>query len=440
MGTAGARAGRIEASEPKQVWRDLPWYLAYCAYHLALLPVLACVGLARFRREKLRGIGWRRLAGGTPPSGEGPWLVLVAGALGETRTALNAARSLSSHIRTAVWLQQAKPYEVALGAGADVPVGLAPLNNPLSALIAVLRWKPKVLIFVEGTSNLHLMMVARLLGIPAVIANVSLTDYRMRKYLSRPFGAKRFQIADRVLAQGEEHRARLERLGVRSERISVTGPPIPFLQEDAARARSVTEWRERLGVRETDLLVVAGSTYPEEEPALLEAFALVKRRRPDARLVLAPRHTSTDSVDDSLKRSGFEYERRSLLNGKPASADVVLLDTQGELGRVWGVATVAFVGGSLLPNGPGHSPLEPLSWCVPVTMGPQYHQQEAAVEMCREWGVVRICEEPGALATEWLRAAEDGEYCLAFRERCRAFLEAGQEVYQRWWESLFRTV
>jgi 3-deoxy-D-manno-octulosonic-acid transferase len=439
MGTAGARAGRVEASEPKEVWRDLPWYLAYCAYHLLLLPVLACVGLARFRREKLRGIGWRRLIGGTPPSGEGPWLILVAGALGETRTALNAARSLSSHIKTAVWLQQAKPYQVALDAVAGVPVGLAPLNNPLSALVAVLRWRPQALIFVEGTSNLHLMMVARLLGIPAVIANVSLTEYRMHKYLARPFGAKRFQIADRVLAQGEEHRARLERLGVRSDRISVTGPPIPLLQDEEERSRSIEEWRERLGVRDRDLLVVAGSTYPEEEPALLEAFALVKQRRPDARLVLAPRHTSGDSVDDVLKRSGFEYERRSLLNGKPASADVVLLDTQGELGRVWGVATVAFVGGSLFPGGPGHSPLEPLSWCVPVTIGPEYQQQVAAVGLCREWGVVRICEEPSALAEEWLRAAEDREYRLAFRERCEAFIQAGQDVYQRWWESLFHT-
>jgi len=439
MGTAGARAGRVEASEPKEVWRDLPWYLAYCAYHLLLLPVLACVGLARFRREKLRGIGWGRLAGGAAPTGEGPWLVLVAGALGETRTALSAARYLSQHLPAAVWLQQAKPYQVALRASGEVPVGLAPLNNPISALIAILRWRPKALIFVEGTSNLHLMMVARLLGIPAVIANVSLTEYRMRKYISRPFGAKRFQIADRVLAQGEEHRARLERLGVRADRISVTGPPIPLPQEGGDRSRSIDEWRERLGVRDSDLLVVAGSTYPEEEPALLEAFALVKQRRPDARLVLAPRHTSGEGVDRTLRGSGFEYERCSLLNGKPASAEVILLDTQGELGRLWSVATVAFVGGSLLPRGPGHSPLEPLSWCVPVTMGPEYHQQVAAVDACRERGVVQICDAPRMLAEEWLRASEDEEYRRAFRGRCEAFLKAGQEVYQRWWECVFRT-
>lgn len=438
MGTAGAQAGRVEASEPKEVWRDLPWYIAYCAYHLLLLPVLACVGLARFHREKLRGIGWRRLLGGGEPPAAGPWLVLVAGALGETRTALNAARYLCRHMPTAVWLQQAKPYQVALPSAAEVPVGLAPLNNPVSAVLAILRWRPKALIFIEGTNNLHLMMVARLLGIPAVVANVSLTEYRMQKYLSRPFGAKRFLIADRVLAQGEEHRARLERLGVRGDRISVTGPPVPLPQGDGERIRSTCEWRERLGVRESDLLVVAGSTYPEEEPTLLEAFALVKERRPDARLVLAPRHTSGDGVDRALKLSGVPFERRSLLNGKPASADVVLLDTQGELGRLWGVATVAFVGGSLLPKGPGHSPLEPLSWFIPVTMGPEYHQQEAAVSACREWGVVRICDAPRALAEEWLRASEDEEYRRVFRERCKAFLEAGQEVYQRWWECVFR--
>lgn len=438
MGTVGAQAGRVEASAPKEVSRDLPWYLAYCAYHILLLPVLAFVGLARFRREKLRGIGWQRLMGGTPPSRPGPWLVLVAGALGETRTALHAARYLSRHMPTAVWLQQSQPYRVAVCSTQSVPVGLAPLNNPLSALIAILRWRPKALLFIEGTSNLHLMMVARLLGIPAVIANVSLTEYRMQKYLSRPFGAKRFQIADRVLAQGQEHRFRLERLGVREERISVTGPPVPLPTEDEDRRRSIHEWRERLGVRESDLLIVAGSTYPEEEPVLLEAFALVKKRRPDARLVVAPRHTNGNAVDRALRRSGFQFERRSLLNGRPASADVVLLDTQGELGRLWGVATVAFVGGSLLPGGPGHSPLEPLSWCVPVTMGPEYHQQEAAVGVCRDWGVLRICDGPGALAEAWLRASEDDEYRRSFCQRCEAFLDAGQEVYQRWWECVFR--
>ncbi|GIV02479.1 MAG: hypothetical protein KatS3mg015_1309 [Fimbriimonadales bacterium] len=437
MGTAGASAEGVKVSAPKGVWSDLPWYFSYCLYHLFLFPVLAFVGLCRFHREKLKGIGWARLRGGTAPPHPARWVVFVAGALGEARTATSAGMALKDAHPVAVWLQQAQPYRaIRKRVGDTLPVGLAPLNNPFSALIALLRWRPKALVFIEQTSNLHLVMLARMLGVKVVIANVSLTEYRAGKYRRRPFGPKRFKMADLVLAVGEEHRQRLLDLGVHPDRILVTGPPVPPPPKEQDRERWSTEWRQRFGIRNGEPVIVAGSTYPEEEGVLLEAFRRVKQVAPDAKLVLAPRHTSREDLDQVVRQSGLEYELRSRLNGEPAQADVILLDTQGELSHVWGTATVAFVGGSLMRRGPGHSPLEPLSWCVPVTMGPSFEQQTAAVNLCKEWGIVQICADPAVLAETWLAASQNQEYRRAFSERCEEFLTHGSKVYERWWQAI----
>jgi 3-deoxy-D-manno-octulosonic-acid transferase len=338
----------------------------------------------------------------------------------------------------AVWLQQAQPYRaIRKRVGGAFPVGLAPLNNPVSALVALIRWRPRALIFIEQTNQLHLVMLARLLGVKVVVANVSLTEYRTGKYRKRPFGAKRFQVVDQILAVGKEHRDRLLALGVQPDRILVTGPPVPPPPNARDRERWSSEWRERFGIRNGEPVIVAGSTYPEEERAILEAFRTVKQVAPDAKLILAPRHTSRENVDEIVRQSGISYELRSQLNGTPAKADVILLDTQGELSHVWGAATVAFVGGSLMHRGPGHSPLEPLSWCVPVTMGPSFEQQTATVGLCKEWGIVEICEDPSALARSWLQASQNEEYRRAFSERCEEFLVQGSQVYERWWRALF---
>jgi 3-deoxy-D-manno-octulosonic-acid transferase len=160
--------------------------------------------------------------------------------------------------------------------------------------------------------------------------------------------------------------------------------------EEAAATRLLREMAA--GCR----LVVAGSTLDGEEAALLEAWPRLLGMDPNLILVLAPRHPERfAAVAAQLQKSGLRWSRRSEWTAGSADADspdpelsdqarlepgqVVLLDTIGELASVYSLASVAFVGGSVVPAG-GHNPLEPAQFGVPIVMGPNYANFRAITE------------------------------------------------------------
>ncbi|MCS7224923.1 MAG: 3-deoxy-D-manno-octulosonic acid transferase [Armatimonadetes bacterium] len=140
--------------------------------------------------------------------------------------------------------------------------------------------------------------------------------------------------------------------------------------------------RQSLGLREGDPVLVAGSTHPGEEEIVLKAYQALRSRFPSLRLILAPRHIDrAGEVADLIARQGLRYRRRTDANEENLDgSEVVILDTVGELAQVYGLATVSFVGGSLIPRG-GHNLLEPAFFGVPVLFGPhidnfRYHGAE----------------------------------------------------------------
>jgi 3-deoxy-D-manno-octulosonic-acid transferase len=124
------------------------------------------------------------------------------------------------------------------------------------------------------------------------------------------------------------------------------------------------------------LLIVAGSTLEGEETAILAAWPRLLAADPQLAMVLAPRHPERFSaVAVLLEKSGIRWCKRSDWNEESSQelrpGEVVLLDTIGELASVYSLASVAFVGGTLVPAG-GHNPLEPAQFGVPIVMGPHY--------------------------------------------------------------------
>ena len=118
-------------------------------------------------------------------------------------------------------------------------------------------------------------------------------------------------------------------------------------------------------------VLVAGSTVRGEEPAVLKAFSRLKGASPSALAILAPRQPERfGEVERLARESGFITARRSDLpiDTEPR-ADVVVLDTIGELAQLYQVATVVFVGGSLVDHG-GHNILEPAVFGKPIVFGP----------------------------------------------------------------------
>jgi 3-deoxy-D-manno-octulosonic-acid transferase len=132
--------------------------------------------------------------------------------------------------------------------------------------------------------------------------------------------------------------------------------------------------RSDLGVGAHEQLLVAGSTHPGEEEAIVAAYRLIVTACPSAVLLLAPRHIErVEQVEAMLHAQGIAARRRSAVckNGGEAGSGprVVILDTRGELASVYREAAVAFVGGTLVPIG-GHNLLEPAVWAKPVLFGP----------------------------------------------------------------------
>jgi 3-deoxy-D-manno-octulosonic-acid transferase len=154
-------------------------------------------------------------------------------------------------------------------------------------------------------------------------------------------------------------------------------------------------------------------------------------------MVLAPRHPERfEMVAELLKRSGFPWRRRSEIGERElASGEIVLLDSIGELASVYSLASVAFVGGSLVAAG-GHNPLEPAQFGVPVVMGEHYVNFRAIVEAMRAQKAM-VVTPPGELAVAIVSLICDRDWD---REAATAMGERGRRVFEEQAGATARTV
>lgn len=318
---------------------------------------------------------------------------------------------------------------------AAVPVGHAPFNSPLSVLVALLRWRPQAVLFVEFSGNYHFAFMARLLGARTAVINVNLPEDRCQRLQRKPISHWQFHIPEFFAVQAGVHRDRLERLRVDPHRVRVLGLGLGRLRLADPESMAVREhWRALLMLGKESPVFVAGSTYPGEESEILTAFSEVLQREPDARLILAPRHLDrSGGIEGPLQASGLPYSRRSQ---GASDAPVMLLDTVGELRDAYSIACGAFVGGSMIKGIGGHTPLEPLGWGVPIQVGPHVSQQEAAVAMCAEAGVLQTVLDADALTQAWMDLILRPQKRAEIRVRAQALVESAHEAYARTFDAL----
>jgi 3-deoxy-D-manno-octulosonic-acid transferase len=193
----------------------------------------------------------------------------------------------------------------------------------------------------------------------------------------------------------------------------------------------VEEHRRTLGLSPGRPVFVAGSTGRGEEKLVLQSFEHARRTRPDLLLVLAPRHPERiGDVDRLIRERGFEIARRSTHEPCSGRVDVLLVDTVGELAALYQVATVAFVGGSLVPIG-GHNLLEPAAVGVPVLFGPYVENcvdPAAALESTGGGRKVRDAEHLGA---ELERLLVDADQRHEMGSRAGRVVEANRGALDR---------
>ena len=180
-----------------------------------------------------------------------------------------------------------------------------------------------------------------------------------------------YRALDAVGAISPDDAVRLQALGVRGDRMTVTGDA--RYDEAWARAQAAESRRALLDpLRSERPTLVAGSTWPADEASLLDAWRLVRERVPSARLVIAP-HEPAPAALEAIARWAAQSGVRCARLGTPAAAtaDLVLVDRVGVLGDLYALAGVAYVGGGFHAAGL-HSVIEPAAFGVPVLFGPRH--------------------------------------------------------------------
>jgi 3-deoxy-D-manno-octulosonic-acid transferase len=260
--------------------------------------------------------------------------------------------------------------------------------------------QPQLLILVETEFWPNMLSACGRRKIPVAVTNARISDRSFPRYhrlrrLWKPF----LHNLTLILAQSEEDAKRLKAIGVPANRIRFGGNlKFDVRATDPAAVTVALQAHVPTGIR----FVVAGSTLEGEEAVLLELWPKLLEQIPQLFLILAPRHPERfPAVEKLLIESGLSWEKRSRWIEAPGpipSGGILLLDSIGELASVYSLATVAFVGGSLIPSG-GHNPLEPAQFGVPVITGPDYANFRAIVEELKKYDAICITEAKDLLAT-----------------------------------------
>ena len=403
-------------------------------YNTALAPLrlVAEVWASRPRRDAAKRLEWAERLGRRVPlvAPGGVWL--HGSSVGEARlvTLLCAPlKSLEPQPPLAVSAftaggRRALPEPPAVDAAFFAPLDFPGLASRLIAALA-----PRALVLIETELWPNLLAAAGAARLPVVIVNARLSPRRMRRYrrlapLYRP-------LLGRVTAIGAQSEADAERfleLGATSAVLSVTGN-LKYDLPPAAVDPRVT--REALGLSPERALFVAGSTAPDEEGAVLDAFLAARRARPELLLVLAPRHLSRrEEVARLVGARGLALARLSERRPIGREVEALLVDTLGELPALYALARVAFVGGSLVPRG-GHNLLEPAACGVPVLFGPYTEHFAAPAAELKRAGGGREVEGGRELARALAELLEHDELCERMGRHARAVVETHRGALDR---------
>ena len=266
-----------------------------------------------------------------------------------------------------------------------------PVDFPLFTNHLVIKFNPSALLFVEADLWPNRIAAARKLGIPVILLNARLSvrserRFRMAKMITAPF----FNSLSRIILTEPEDRERWRSLGVRPDLLHLAGN-IKYDSTLPAQTGTFT-LPKSLGSSAKDPLFLAASTHEGEEVEIVRAYLLARNTHPTLRLVIAPRHVERRAaILESLRSLRLTVSLRS--KNEIGYADVLLLDTTGELASWYPLATVVFVGKSLAcsVNHGGQNMIEPLQAGTPVLIGPHTSNFEPlATRLCEAGAALRV--------------------------------------------------
>ncbi len=309
--------------------------------------------------------------------------------------------------------------------GSDDLLLYFPVDFPLIINLVLKRLKPLALILVESELWPNLIRQTKTQGIPLMLLNGRLSDRSYRRYRKvRWLTQQLFPLLDLLCVQGHDEQARLIELGADPARVHVVGSAKYDVATSSANISMPSELlKQRAGFSAGAALLVGGSTWPGEETALLTIYQRLRAIHSEARLVLVPRHAErADEIASAIEQYGLRYQRWSASAPAGVDAEVLLVDTTGDLKHFYAAAKLIFVGKSLLSHG-GQNVIEAAVFAKPIIVGP--HMENFRLVMADFLSVQALLQVPDQAALEqailelWSKAEQCQEYGRRAQELVR---------------------
>lgn len=306
-----------------------------------------------------------------------------------------------------------------------------PLDFPTPVSRALTAIAPRLVLLTEGEIWPNFLEACSLRKIPVLLINGRVSRRSFRRYqVVKPLFRKVLERITYFCMQGDVDAERIVSLGADPRRVIVTGN---IKYDDVAASDEFPPHLASIARLMNGRPVwVAGSTHRGEEALLLQAFCEVRKGASEAVLVLVPRHPERiPEVEALIQEAELPFVRRSqLTEGTPDLAPVILVDTMGELGQLYALATVAFVGGSLVPAG-GHNILEPARYRRPILFGPYMDNFAEVAEAFLAEGMPHQVRDASELVARVLECLRDPDAAKRMGEAAHRVLTRNQGAAER---------
>lgn len=290
------------------------------------------------------------------------------------------------------------------------------------------KTQPSIGIIIETELWCNLFHACKKRKIPLFLINARLSEKSFRKYQKfiPNLTKQTLQCLTQIAAQTIDDQRRLEQLGAKN--ITVTGSLKFDVEIDKQIFKKAEELKRNFENRK---IWIAASTHEGEEKIILNVHRQIKRKIPNALLILVPRHPERfNSIFQLCEQQGFQTQRRSLSQKISIKTDIYLGDTMGELLMLYAVADIAFVGGSLISRG-GHNLLEPAAVGKPILTGQFMFNFSDITKRLLEINAAEQIFDEQQLFDKLLFLLENSEKCQIMGEKGKAFVEQNRGALER---------
>ena len=356
----------------------------------------------------------------TPDFGEEDVIMLHGVSVGEIIALENLAKKIKAvfpHKKLVVTTGTKTGQEIAQKKYAETAdfITYFPFDIPFCVNKFLDRVKPSMVFIAETEIWPYFAYSCNKRSIPVSIINGRISDSTFKSYEKVKFFFKEvFKNFTAVYTQSEDDKRKYIAIGAAPEKVEVMGN----LKFDVKRQDVPIDIGQE-GFR----VVIAGSTHSGEDEIVLNTFKELKQKYPDIKLLLAPRHPKrVPDIENLIKNLKLDYGLRSK-DDKFTQYDIIVLDTLGELGKMYSICHFAFIGGSFNKTG-GHNPLEAAVYDKPTITGPSIHNFKDIYWTLDKTDAGKIVNTPEELKNYMDKLLSDKEFYTKACEDCKNVFEA----------------